>query len=358
MIKLLSMKIAIVAGGTGGHVYPALTLAEALEKRGDEILFIGSSTRMEKDVIPQHGFKFIGLDVEIFSGNIFKKIYSLLTIGKAEKECMKLLQGYDMAIGFGNYISVPVILAAKKLGMKTAIHEQNSFAGKANKLLDKKVDLIVGSYPANAKTFKNKKTLILGNPQSSKALLVKEDKQVIQDLGLDPNKKTVVIFMGSLGSQTVNKVILDYFKLTDGSYQIVYATGKQNYEYAMNNFEEKDYIKVFERIDGASVMKNSALLVCRAGATTLAEITALGTPAILIPSPYVPNNHQYFNAKALVDKDAALMIEEKDLTADALNKKINDIINNEPKLKKMKENALALGNPKVLEDMIEAIDRI
>ena len=352
------MKIAIVAGGTGGHVYPALTLAEALEKRGDEILFIGSSTRMEKDVIPQHGFKFVGLDVEIFSGNIFNKIYSLLTIKKAERECMKLLEGYDMAIGFGNYISVPVILAAKKLGMKTAIHEQNSFAGKANKLLDRKVDLIVGSYPENAKTFKNKNTLILGNPQSSKALLVKEDRKVIEDLGLDSNKKTVVIFMGSLGSQTVNKVILDYFKLTDGSYQIVYATGKQNYDYVINNYERRDYIRVFERIDGASVMKNSTLLVCRAGATTLAEITALGIPAILVPSPYVPNNHQYFNAKALVDNDAALMIEEKDLTANKLNKEISDIIDNELKLEKLKENALALGNPQVLEDMIEAINRI
>ena len=352
------MKIAIVAGGTGGHVYPALTLAEALEKRGDEILFIGSSTRMEKDVIPQHGFKFVGLDVEIFSGNVFNKIYSLLTIKKAEKVCMKILEGYDMAIGFGNYISVPVILAAKKLGMKTAIHEQNSFAGKANKLLDTKVDLIVGSYSENAKTFKNKNTLILGNPQSSKALLVSEDRKVIEDLGLDSNKKTVVIFMGSLGSQTVNKVILDYFKLTDGSYQIIYATGKQNYEYVLKNLEEKEYIKVFERIDGASVMKNSTLLVCRAGATTLAEITALGIPAILIPSPYVPNNHQYFNAKALVDKDAALMIEEKDLTADKLNKEISGIINNEPKLKELKEKALSLGNPKVLEDMIEALDRI
>lgn len=358
MIKLNSMKIAIVAGGTGGHVYPAITLAEELQKRGNEILFIGSSTRMEKDVVPKSGFNFIGLDVDIFAGGIFNKIHSLLTINKAKKKCKNLLKGFDMAIGFGNYISVPVILAAKELGLKTVIHEQNSYAGKANKMLDTKVDLVIGSYIENKKQFKNKKTLILGNPQSSKALMVKNDPKVLKKLGLDPNKKTVVIFMGSLGSQTVNKVVMDYFKLTDGSYQIVYATGKQNYETVINGVEQKDYIKCFESIDGANVMKNSTLLVCRAGATTLSEITAMGMPAIIIPSPYVPNNHQFFNAKALVDKNAALMIEEKDLTADKLNDTINGIINDGPKLMSLANHALALGNPKVLEDMIVAIEEL
>ena len=219
------MKIVIAAGGTGGHVYPALTLADAFKQRGDEILFIGSSSRMEKDLIPNHGYKFIGLDVEIFSGSIFNKLKSIFTIFKTEKECEKLIKGYDLAIGFGNYISLPVLLAAKKLGLKTAIHEQNSFAGKANKLLDTKVDLVVGSYKENLNQFKNPNTLILGNPQSSKAYEVKKDLTVLSDLGLNPNMKTVVIFMGSLGSQTVNKVIMDYFKLVDGSYQIVYGTG-------------------------------------------------------------------------------------------------------------------------------------
>lgn len=352
------MKIVIVAGGTGGHVYPALTLAEALKNRGDEILFIGSSSRMEKDLVPLKGFNFVGLNVDIFAGNVFSKLKSLITIKKAEKECEKIIKGYDIAIGFGNYISVPVILAAKKLGLKTVIHEQNSFAGKANRILDSKVDLIVGSYKENLKQFKNKNTLILGNPQSSKAILVKKDERVLKDLGLSNNKKTVVIFMGSLGSQTVNKVVLDYLKLTDGSYQIVYATGKQNYQYVVENGIKANHIKYFEKIDGAAVMKNSDLLVCRAGATTLAEITAMGMPAILIPSPYVPNNHQYYNAKSLADYKAALMIEEKDLTALKLNETINGIINNDAILKTLGENALSFGNPKVLEDMLTAIDKL
>lgn len=352
------MKIVIVAGGTGGHIYPALALAEQLKNRGHELLFIGSSSRMEKDLIPEHGYKFVGLDVDIFSGNIIKKLKSLITIKKAEKKCEEIIKEYELAIGFGNYISIPVILAAKKLGLKTVIHEQNSFVGKANKFLDGKVDLVIGSYEENKKQFKNKNTLILGNPQSSKALSIQKDSHVLEKLGLNSNKKTVVIFMGSLGSQTVNKVILDYFELTDGSYQIIYATGQQNYKNVMSSIKIKDYIKCFESIDAANVMKNSTILVCRAGATTIAEITAMGIPSILIPSPYVPNNHQYYNAKSLSDKDAAILLEEMYLTPVKLKDTINDIINNESKLRSLSERALSLGKPNVMNEMILEIEKL
>lgn len=352
------MKIAIVAGGTGGHVYPAITLAEELEKRGNKVVFIGSNTRMEKDVVPKHGFEYIGLDVEIFAHGIKGKMLSTYTILKEYIHCKKLLSNYDMAIGFGNYISMPVMMAAKKLGLKTVIHEQNSFAGKANKFLDSKMDLVIGSYDENRKQFKNPNTLILGNPQAAKALSVKSDKKVIEDLGLDTKKKTVVIMMGSLGSQTVNDVVMKYFDLKDDSYQAVYATGKQNWDIVNKNVKKRADVVCLESIDGVKLMKNSNLLVCRAGATTLAEITAMGMPSILIPSPYVPNNHQFFNAKALVDKDAAVMLEEKDLNPESLNNKIKELINDDNKLKELAINAKALGNPKVLEDIVEAIERI
>ena len=352
------MKIAIVAGGTGGHIYPALSLAEELEKRGHDITFIGSNDRMEKDVIPAHNFKYIGLDVYTTRGGIAQKIKSLFSILKAYFNCLKILKGFDMAIGFGNYISIPVMEAAVKLKLKTIIHEQNSFVGRANKMLDNKVDLIIGSYEENLKQFKNSNTLILGNPQSSKAYNLSKDKSVIADLGLDANKKTVVIFMGSLGSSSVNEKLIDYFKTLDGSYQVIYATGKLHYEKAINSAPKKDYLKIYERIDGANVMKNSTLLVSRAGATTLCEIAAIGMPAILIPSPYVPNNHQYYNAKSLVDRNAALMIEEKDLTADLLSKTVSGIISNENKLNELASNALKLGNPNVLKDIVEAVESL
>lgn len=352
------MKIAMVAGGSGGHIYPALSLAEHLENKGHEITFVGSNDRMEKDLIPAHNYKYIGLDVYTTRGGLIQKIRSLFSILKAYKDCLTILKGFDMAIGFGNYISIPVMSAAIKLKLKTIIHEQNSFVGRANRILDKKVDLIIGSYAENKTQFKNPNIKILGNPQSSKAYLVEENKKVITDLGLNPKLKTVVIFMGSLGSSSVNELLLDYFKLTDGSYQIVYASGKSHYKNAMDKAVKRDYLKIFEHIDGVDVMKNSDLLVCRGGATTMSEIAAIGIPAIIIPSPYVPNNHQYYNGKALVDKDAAMMIEEKDLSPELLNDTINCLINDDQRLKALANNAKKLGNPNVLDDMIVEVENL
>lgn len=348
----------MVAGGSGGHIYPALALAEALKEKGHSITFIGSNDRMEKEVIPEKGFEYIGLDVYTTRGGILQKIKSLLSIAKAYFECKRILKGFDLAIGFGNYISVPVMEAAISLKIKTVIHEQNSFVGRANRMLDKKVDLIIGCYDEVLSQFENPNIKILGNPQSSKAYHLEKDSNVLKDLGLDPDKKTVVIFMGSLGSASVDKVLLEYFKMLDGSYQIIFATGKAHYEKILSEVKQNDYLKIFERIDGAAVMKNSTLLVSRAGATTLSEISAVGIPSILIPSPFVPNNHQYYNGKALVDKDAAIMIEEKDLNASRLNDTINNVINDEERLKTLSQNARKMGNPNVLDDIIDAIEKI
>ena len=323
------MRIIIASGGTGGHIYPAITLAQALQKAGHKITFVGSTGRMEKDVIPAAGFDYIGLDMKIPGGSLINKANSFVSIVKAYYKCREIVKDYDLAIGFGNYISVPLVMAARNRGLKTVIHEQNSFAGKANKYLDQKVDLVIGSYEENKKTFKNPHTLILGNPQSSKAFNIKKDPEVLLNLGLDPDKKTVVIFMGSLGSQTVNKVVIEYLNSLKGDYQVIYASGKQNYAKARAAVKKEDYICVKEAVDGVKVMANSSLLVSRAGATTLSEICAMGMPSILIPSPYVPNNHQFYNAMALIDKNAALLLEEKDLSPASLKAIIEKSINDE-----------------------------
>ena len=349
------MNILIAAGGTGGHIYPAIALAEKFIVDGNDVTFIGSKNRMEATVIPEKGYKYIGISVLSTSGSIINKFKSLISIYSTYKECLKIVKDYDLVVGFGNYISVPVVLAANKLKIKTVIHEQNSFVGRANLFLDKKVDLVIGSYKENLKQFKNKNTFILGNPQAGKASKCLKDGSVIKNLGLDPNKKTVVIFMGSLGSLTVNSRLIEFFKIADGSYQIVYATGSSYYKTVKDANIENDFIKVFERIDGMNVMKNATLLVSRAGATTLAEICAMGVPSILIPSPYVPNNHQYHNAMALVNNNAACFISEDDLSADTLDSLIKSIINDESKLASMHKNALSLSNENVLEDISEKI---
>ena len=352
------MRIIIASGGTGGHIYPAITLAQALQKAGHKITFVGSTGRMEKDVIPAAGFDYIGLDMKIPGGSLINKANSFVSIVKAYYKCREIVKDYDLAIGFGNYISVPLVMAARNRGLKTVIHEQNSFAGKANKYLDQKVDLVIGSYEENKKTFKNPHTLILGNPQSSKAFNIKKDPEVLLNLGLDPDKKTVVIFMGSLGSQTVNKVVIEYLNSLKGDYQVIYASGKQNYAKARAAVKKKDYICVKEAVDGVKVMANSSLLVSRAGATTLSEICAMGMPSILIPSPYVPNNHQFYNALALIDKNAALLLEEKDLSPASLKAIIEKSINDEELLKSLHENAIKLSNPKVLDEIVKEIEKL
>ena len=352
------MRIIIASGGTGGHIYPAITLAQALQKAGHKITFVGSTGRMEKDVIPAAGFDYIGLDMKIPGGSLINKANSFVSIVKAYYKCREIVKDYDLAIGFGNYISVPLVMAARNRGLKTVIHEQNSFAGKANKYLDQKVDLVIGSYEENKKTFKSPHTLILGNPQSSKAFNIKKDPEVLLNLGLDPDKKTVVIFMGSLGSQTVNKVVIEYLNSLKGDYQVIYASGKQNYAKARAAVKKKNYICVKEAVDGVKVMANSSLLVSRAGATTLSEICAMGMPSILIPSPYVPNNHQFYNAMALIDKNAALLLEEKDLSPASLKAIIEKSINDEELLKSLHENAIKLSNPKVLDEIVKEIEKL
>ena len=164
--------------------------------------------------------------------------------------------------------------------------------------------------------------------------------------------------MGSLGSETINNMLIDYFDLTDGSYQIVYATGKKYYKDDINRIKPKEYLKVEEKIDGIKVMKASTLLVSRAGATTLCEITSLGMPSILIPSPYVPNNHQYHNAMALVNKKAACLIEEKDLSPKLLKDTIDSLINDDKKLEELSKNALSLKSDSVIEDIVREIEKL
>lgn len=350
------MKIIFVAGGTGGHIYPAITLANELKARGHEILFIGSSTRMEKDVIPGEGFEYIGLDVSIPKGNVFIKALSLISLLKAENKCIELVKGYDVAIGFGNYISLPVMLAAKKQGLKTIIHEQNSFAGKANLYLDKKMDYVLCSYDDNLRQFKNPNTFVYGNPQSSKALMEKEDKSCISMLGLDPNKKTVLTFMGSLGSSSVDKILLEYFSKTDGSYQIIYARGNDHDE-ILSNYSFGKHIVIKDKIEGSKYIKNTDLVIARSGATTVSEIIACGKPSILIPSPYVPQNHQYYNALSLSENNATILINEKELTSNLLNEKVDSIIKNDDKLKDMGTSAKKLLKANIIENIIGIVEK-
>ena len=335
------MRVIISAGGTGGHIYPALAIINKIkEKEPDsEFLYIGTHNRMEKDIVPSKGIPFKSIEMYGFSKKIFKNFKTVKCLFKAFGECRKIIREFnpDIVIGVGGYVTVPVIVSAHKLGYKTFLHEQNALPGKSNKYLSKYCDLIGVSFESSLDKFPKDKAIFTGNPCSEDAL--KAPIVLKSTLGLSATKKLVLIVMGSLGAGRVSKYLekeLNYFK--DKDYEVLFVTGKGSYEEVMKYSYPKN-VKIIPFYEGlTSVMKKTDVMVSRAGASTLSEIIALEVPSVLIPSPYVANNHQYLNALDLVNKDAALMIEEKDLSDGVLVKKVDSLINDEIKIKEIKNN--------------------
>ena len=341
------MRVVISAGGTGGHIYPALAIINKIktEEPNSEFLYIGTHNRMEKDIIPKHDIKYIPIEVTGIKRSIsLDNIKTLINFFKARSKCKKIISEFnpDVVIGCGGYVTAPVIWAASKLGKHTFIHEQNSVVGLSNKYLTKYAQKVGVSFECTLTDFPKDKVVLTGNPCSEKALNCK--KANIEKLGLDKNKKTVLIVMGSLGSQSINNKIMDYIEgFRNKDYQILFITGNSYYEKITNKFLPSNIIiKPF--IDNLSeVMKSIDLMISRSGATTISELTVLGLPTIFIPSPFVTNNHQYKNAMDLVNKKAALIIEEKDLTKNTLIKTIDKVLTDEKLYKKMKNNLLKIG---------------
>lgn len=341
------MRVVISAGGTGGHIYPALAIINKIKEKepNSEFLYIGTHNRMEKDIVPKEGIPF--KSIEVYGLNrkqLWKNFKVLYCLYKSRKKCAKWIKEFkpDIVIGVGGYVTVPVLSAAHKLGIKTFLHEQNSVPGKANLSLASKTDLIGVSFKSTLNNFPKHKTIFTGNPCSEDA--IKKPPMEKKELGLDPKKKLVLIVMGSLGASSVNNVLKDTLpKIGNKPYQILYVTGKNDYENIKNiNFPTN--VKVLPYIDNMTrIMKRTDLMVTRAGASTLSEIIALKIPSILIPSPYVPNNHQFKNAEDLVNTNAAILIEEKNLNSDILIKEMDNILTSSIKQKEMQDNLSKLG---------------
>lgn len=336
------MRVIISAGGTGGHIYPALAIINKIKENepDSEILYIGTHNRMEKDLIPTYGIPFESIEIYGFNRkNIFKNIKTIRAYFKAKNKCKTLIKKFnpDAVIGVGGYVTGPVISTAKKLGYKTFIHEQNSTPGKANTFLSKYADNIFVSFNSSMKYFPTYKTIFTGNPCSEDAINKEAiDKKIY---GLDDNKKLVLFVMGSLGSSKVNDILYKTIsKFKDKDYEILFVTGKDSYE-KMSKLEYPKNVKVVPFINELTrIMKKTDLMISRAGASTLSELISLEVPTILIPSPYVPDNHQYKNAMDLVSKNAAVLIEEKDLKENTLVNKIDELINDDKKLNEIKNN--------------------
>lgn len=325
------MKIIISAGGTGGHIYPALAILDKFyeKEKNLEVIYVGTHNRMEKEIVKKRGIKYFELEIYGLSKtDMIRNAKNLVLINKSYKKCLKLMDDFkpDIVIGAGGYVVYPVIKAAKKRGIKTFLHEQNSIPGKSNYMLSKNIDLVGVSFESSAGYFnKCKEVFYSGNPCSSSA---KDAKSISKkSLGLSENKKLLVIVSGSLGSSSINDKFKTFLKLVKKEdYEVVYITGKAHYEEFINKekFPENVFIKPFiDNLPG--LLKNADLIVSRAGASTISELLALTLPSILIPSPYVANNHQYYNALDLKNLGVSVLIEEKNLTAENLIMNINEV---------------------------------
>ena len=341
------MKAIVVAGGTGGHIYPAIAIINKIKEkeRSSEILYIGTKDRMEKDIIPSLGIDFIGLEMKgLNRKNIFSNIIVFKMFRIAYKRAIEIIKDFnpDVVIGAGGYITAPVLYAAHKLKIPVLIHEQNSIPGVSNKFISRFADKICVSLPNSMKLFPKDKVIYTGNPRSEEIIKVHKKKK--SSLGFDDNKKLVIVVMGSLGSTTMTKKIKELIPgFNNKNYQVLVITGKNYYD-SYKDLEISDNIKVVPFMDDLiNLMKDSDLIVSRAGASTIAEITAIGLPAILVPSPYVTANHQYKNARELEDAGACIIVSEDEFSRDKIINEIDKLFDNKKEYDKMVLNSKKLG---------------
>ncbi len=339
------MRLIVSAGGSGGHIYPALSIINKFkEKEKDlEILYIGTHNRMEKELIPKRGIRYEEIEIYGFSKRDIKlDIKNVFCIRKAIKKCMDIMKDFkpDLVLGIGGYVTFPVVVAAHKLGIKIFLHEQNCLPGKTNQYLQKYANLIAISFKESASYFKKcpGEVFFSGNPCGENALKIEPmDKK---DLGLDPNKKLIIVVAGSQGSVTVNAKMQEFlYNCKDKEYEVLYLTGQAHYDEFIKDKEFPKNVKILPFLDNlAALLKNTDLLITRAGASTMSEVLSLGLPSIFIPSPYVANNHQYYNALEIKNNNAGELIVEKELTSELLDNTINKILYDTKVYNEIKKN--------------------
>lgn len=362
------MKAVITGGGTGGHIYPALAIADKLNKMGWEIEYIGCEDSLEEDVLKKTDYNFRKLNVLPLPRKInFKLFKSVFFSLKAVYNSYKLLKELnpDVVFGTGGYVTGPVLLSGYLRRIPTVIHEQNIYPGVTNKILSYFVNEIAVSNIEASKYFSKRvqnKIIETGNPIREKIVEVKRETG-IQKLGLNKDYKTLFIMGGSQGAKTINNAFIDAIeKIMDlNDLQVVLITGKKNYENVVGKIE--NYIKEYnERLKVLSYLDNiewayaaADLIIYRAGATGLAEITGRGLPAILVPFPYSAEGHQKVNAKFMEKENAAVMVEDQAFNGDILYKLLNEILYDENRLKAMKQNSKKLAKLDADQNIVDII---
>ncbi len=363
----MGKRVIISGGGTGGHIFPAVAIANALKKidPGTEILFVGANGRMEMEKVPAAGYKIIGLDIQGFQrSSILKNVLLPYKLLKSVMKARSIIKDFkpDAAVGVGGYASGPLLYAASQLKIPYLIQEQNSFAGITNKILGKDAELICVAFKGMEKFFPAEKIRITGNPIRKEAVDIENKRFAAAELlSLSPHKKTILLTGGSLGSGTLNKSMYSGLdKILAADVQLIWQTGKYYYQSVMEQMKGKEHpnIKVLEFLHRMDLAYAAAdLVISRAGAGTIAELCAVKKPAILVPSPNVAEDHQTKNAIALVENDAAIMVGDAMAELELIDIALL-LIDNKDKCKALSDNIGKMALPDADEVIAREVLRI
>lgn len=348
------LRVIISGGGTGGHIFPAVSIANAIKAlRPDaKILFVGALGRMEMQRVPAAGYEIKGLPICGFDRkNLLKNFKVLYKIWKSQRMAKQIIKDFQpqVAVGVGGYASGPTLNKAAAMGIPCLIQEQNSYAGVTNKLLAKKAEKICVAYEGMQRFFPAEKIILTGNPVRQALLdttISRED--AIKSFGLDPAKKTILLVGGSLGARTINESVLQHLDIVKSSdVQFIWQTGKYYSAAIAEQLKGQDIpnLKVTDFIsDMGAAYKAADLVISRAGASSISEFCLIGKPVILVPSPNVAEDHQTKNALALSTRDAAIYVKDAEAPAMLLELAVKTV-NDEAKLKSLSENVLKLALP-------------
>ena len=359
------LKILMSGGGTGGHIFPAIAIAQEIQKRFPqaEFLFIGANGKMEMEKVPQAGFQIVGLNIAGFDrGNVlknFKLPFKLLSSLTKARKTIKEFQP-DFAIGTGGFASGPALFMAANLGVPIFVQEQNSLPGKTNTYLAKKAKAVFTAYPNMDHFFPKTKTFFLGNPVRKTIITDLIDKELAKEqLGLDRNKLTILSVGGSLGSRTLNNGWKENVKqITEKDYQLIWQTGKLDYKELSENSRIsnlKSQISLKEFISDMALAYSAAdVIVSRAGAIAISELAMTKKPIVLVPFPFAAEDHQTKNAITLVEKNAARIVKDSEM-AEKFWPTVLQICENEGLRKEMSENLEFFAKPKATEEIVDEI---
>lgn len=349
------LRIIISGGGTGGHIFPAVSIANAIRAKYPEakILFVGALGRMEMQRVPAAGYEIVGLPISGFNRkNMLKNVVVLYRIWKSQQMAKKIIRKFNpmAAVGVGGYASGPMLNQCTKMGIPCLIQEQNSYAGVTNKILSKKVDRICVAYDGMERFFPADKIVKTGNPVRQALLDTKLTKaEALKSFGLSEDKKTILIVGGSLGARTVNESVLQNLDMIkESSVQFIWQTGKYYNASIMAELKQRGTVPSLHVTDFISDMgaayKAADLVISRAGASSISEFCLIGKPVILVPSPNVAEDHQTKNAMALVNKNAALYVKDADAPAEVVKLALQTV-KDDARLKELSENILKLALP-------------